>query len=103
ENPEARIRRVLQEMESVPKLERNAAFYCALAVARRGTIIWTVQRHVDGVIAHSPSGTGGFGYDPVFLLPGLNRTMADLNTEEKNRGSAREKSLAELGNFMMVF
>ena len=102
ENPAGRIRRVLQEMETVPEAQRDAVFYCALALARRGTIIWTVERHVNGVIAYSASGTGGFGYDPVFLLPELNRTMAELNTEEKNRLSARGKSLAELRKFLMI-
>ena len=102
ENPAARIRRVLREMETVPHEQRDAVFYCALALARNGKIVWTVERHVKGVIAHSPSGTGGFGYDPVFLLPELNRTMADLDTEEKNRLSARGKSLAELRKFLMV-
>ena len=102
ENPAARIRRVLQEMETVPDEQRDAVFYCALALARRGTLIWTVERRVNGVIAHSQSGTGGFGYDPVFLLPELNRTMADLDTEEKNRLSARGKSLTELRKFLML-
>ena len=102
DNPAARIQRVLREIDAVPNVRRDAAFYCALALARRGTIIWTVERHVNGVIAYSASGTGGFGYDPVFLLPELNRTMAELNTEEKNRLSARGKSLAELRKFLMI-
>ncbi len=102
ENPPARIRRVLHEMESVPDGQRDAVFYCALALAERGKIIWTVEGNVAGVIAHSPSGTRGFGYDPIFLLPGLNRTMAELNTEEKNRLSARGKALAELRKFLTI-
>src|SRR6266699_5580122 len=101
ENPGARIQRVLGEMKSVPDGRRDAVFYCALAVAKRGEIIWTAQRDVVGVIAHAPSGSEGFGYDPVFLLPELNRTMADLNTEEKNRLSARGKALAELRKFLL--
>ena len=44
----------------------------------------------------------GFGYDPVFLLPELNRTMADLSTEDKNRLSARGKALAELRKFLVL-
>ena len=102
ENPPARIRRVLHEMESVPDGQRDAVFYCALALAERGKIIWTVEGNVAGVIAHSPSGTCGFGYDPIFLLPGLNRTMAELNTEEKNRLSARGKALAELRKLLTI-
>jgi XTP/dITP diphosphohydrolase len=101
ENPPARIKRILQEMKSVPDGRRDAAFYCALALARGGKIIWTVQGDVEGVIAHAPSGSSGFGYDPVFVLPELNRTMADLSTEEKNRLSARGKALVELRKYLV--
>ena len=101
EDPPSRIKRILQEMNAVPGGQRNAAFYCALAVARAGKIIWTVLEDVKGVIGHSPSGSAGFGYDPVFLLPELNRTMADLSTEDKNSLSARGKALAELRKFLL--
>jgi XTP/dITP diphosphohydrolase len=100
-DPPSRIAKILQEMHSVPDGERNAVFYCALAVARGGSIIWTVQRDVAGVITRAPFGTGGFGYDPVFLLPELNRTMGELSTEEKNRLSARGKASAELRKFLV--
>ena len=100
-DPPARIKKILEEMKSVPDGRRNAAFYCALALARDGKIIWTVQGGVEGVIAHAPSGSSGFGYDPVFVLPELNRTMADLSTEDKNRLSARGKALAELHKFLL--
>jgi XTP/dITP diphosphohydrolase len=101
DGPTARIRRLLGEMEGVPDNRRQAVFYCALALARSGKIIWTVQSDVSGVIAHEPSGTAGFGYDPVFILPERNRTMAELSTEEKNRLSARGKALSELRNFLL--
>jgi non-canonical purine NTP pyrophosphatase (RdgB/HAM1 family) len=102
ENPPARIKRLLHEMQSIPDAERDAVFYCALAAARGGKIIWTVTCDVQGVIAKKPSGTEGFGYDPVFLLPERKRTMAQLNTEEKNRLSARGKALAELHKFLIT-
>src|SRR5215468_3313965 len=100
-DPPSRVKRILQEMESIPDGERNAVFYCALALARGGKTIWTVQQDVKGVITHAPSGTGGFGYDPVFLLPGLSRTMGELDTEDKNRLSARGKAVAELRKFLL--
>jgi XTP/dITP diphosphohydrolase len=100
-DPPSRIKRILQEMESIPDGERNAVFYCALALARGGKTIWTVQQDVKGVITHAPSGTGGFGYDPVFLLPGLSRTMGELGSEDKNRLSARGKAVAELRKFLL--
>lgn len=100
-DPPSRIARLLREMESVEDRNRNAVFYCALALARSGKRIWTVQGEVAGVIARSPSGTAGFGYDPVFLLPELNSTMADLSTEQKNQLSARGKALAELRKYLV--
>ena len=100
EDPPSRIARLLREMESVPDGERGAAFYCALAIARAGELVWTVERDAVGIIARSPSGTAGFGYDPVFLLPELNRTMAELTTEQKNRLSARGRTLSELRKFL---
>jgi XTP/dITP diphosphohydrolase len=100
-DPPSRIRRILQEMQPVPDGERQATFYCALAVARAGKTIWTVQGEVSGVIARTASGTGGFGYDPVFLLPELNRTMGELTTKDKNRLSARGKAIAGLRKFLL--
>jgi XTP/dITP diphosphohydrolase len=100
-DPPARIRRILSEMQTVPEGKRQASFYCALALAEKGRIICTVQGEVHGVIARRPSGTSGFGYDPVFLLPELNSTMADLSTEDKNRLSARGKALMRLRNFLV--
>lgn len=100
-DPPSRIKRILEEMQPVPEGKRQAAFYCALALAKKGRIIWTAQGEVHGVIARSPSGTSGFGYDPVFLLPELNSTMADLSTEDKNTLSARGKALMRLRNFLI--
>jgi XTP/dITP diphosphohydrolase len=101
-NPPARIHRLLQEMENVDEDRRQAVFYCALAVAESGKVIWTVQREVTGTIARAPSGTEGFGYDPVFILPMLNRTMAELTTEQKNRFSARGQAVAELKKWLLA-
>src|SRR5215813_10962009 len=67
-DPPSRIQRLLGEMKSVDDDNRRAAFYCALASARKGEVIWIVQEEVHGVIARSAAGTGGFGYDPVFFL-----------------------------------
>jgi XTP/dITP diphosphohydrolase len=100
-DPASRIRRVLLEMQPVPDGQRNAVFYCAFALARSGKTIWTVQGDVAGVIAHAAAGTGGFGYDPVFLLPEFNRTMGQLSTEDKNRLSARGKATAQLRKFLL--
>ena len=101
ETPAARIVKILTEMKSVPDGQRGATFYCALALARSGAIIWTIEGRVSGVIGRERAGAGGFGYDPVFLLPELNRTMAELPTEDKDRLSARGKALAGLRKFLL--
>jgi XTP/dITP diphosphohydrolase len=100
ENVNARMQKLLDEMKSVPAEKRTAFFVCALGVAQRGQLIWTVERRVYGCIAFSPSGDNGFGYDPVFYMPELDRTMAELSTEDKNRLSARGQALAELERFL---
>jgi XTP/dITP diphosphohydrolase len=102
-DPPARIKRILHEMRAIPDGQRQAMFYCALAVARAGETIWKDQGEVAGVIAHAPSGTAGFGYDPVFLLPEFGQTMADLSTDHKNRLSARGKALAKLRKYLLSF
>lgn len=100
-DPASRIQRLLREMESIPDDRRQAVFYCALALAQSSKVLWSAQREVPGVIAHTPAGTEGFGYDPMFVLPELNRTMAELPTVDKNRLSARGKALIELRNFLL--
>jgi XTP/dITP diphosphohydrolase len=100
-DPPSRIRRILEEMLTVPSGSRNAVFYCAFAVARAGKRIWTVQGEVSGIITDAPAGTGGFGYDPVFFLPELGQTMAELDTDDKNRLSARGKACAQLRKFLL--
>jgi XTP/dITP diphosphohydrolase len=98
----ARIQRVLHEMEAVPDENRGAAFVCALAVARRGEVIWTGEGRVEGTIGRGPQGTNGFGYDPIFYLPEFSRTMAELTLDEKNRVSHRGRALQQLMRHFVV-
>jgi XTP/dITP diphosphohydrolase len=96
----ARIHRVLTEMINVPKGRRHARFICALALARNRSLIWTTEGRVEGEIGFEPSGTGGFGYDPIFRLPDLGRTMAELSLEEKNKISHRGLALQRLAGYL---
>jgi len=81
---------LLQQLAGVD--DRRARYRCVLAVARNGTVLETAEGTVEGHIVSSPRGTGGFGYDPLFYLPALDRTMAEINDEarwERNhRGQA---------------
>ena len=93
-----RIARVLEEMCDVDDMERGARFVCAAALvspppdAREIVEIGSCR----GAIALEPRGHGGFGYDPVFHLPDLGKTMAELAPDEKNALSHRGRALAAI-------
>lgn len=77
-------------------VRRTARYRAALAVARDGQIVATAEGAVEGLVRLSPRGTGGFGYDPLFELPGLGRTMAEIDLETKHGFSHRGRAMAEL-------
>jgi XTP/dITP diphosphohydrolase len=93
---EERNRKLLGELAGVPTDRRDAEFVCALALACDGKIVWQVEERVSGRIAAAPAGTNGFGYDPVFFLPELGKTMGELSPEVKNRISHRGRALDRL-------
>jgi XTP/dITP diphosphohydrolase len=100
ETAEARISRVLAELTNVPRERRHARFICALALARNRSLIWTTEGRVEGEIGFEPAGSGGFGYDPIFRLPHLGLTMAELALEEKNKISHRGLALQQLATYL---
>lgn len=81
------------------KSDRGARFRCCVALAKPGMPTRTFEATCEGVIAQTPSGNGGFGYDPIFFIPELDRTMADLTAEEKHQVSHRGKVLREFGDY----
>jgi XTP/dITP diphosphohydrolase len=91
-----RRRKLLNALAGVPWERRTARFRCVIAIARpemRGDVR-TVQGICEGVVAFGPAGDNGFGYDPIFYLPDLGATMAQLPSEEKNRISHRGRAAA---------
>lgn len=84
--------RLLRELDGVE--DRRARFRCVLALAAPDGRDWTVEGCCEGRIAHAPSGTGGFGYDPLFHPVGATRSFAELTPAEKNRISHRARALA---------
>lgn len=89
-----RARALLAALDGVPAERRTARFRCALAaVTPQGQALCS-EGVCEGLIALGPSGTGGFGYDPVFYLPEHASTMADLPPEVKNRVSHRARAVA---------
>ncbi len=85
--------RLLREMEGVPDEARRARFVCVLAAAREGQTVLTARGEVEGMILREPRGTGGFGYDPLFYLPEIGKTMAELSAQEKAEVSHRGRAL----------
>jgi XTP/dITP diphosphohydrolase len=91
-----RIDKLLGELRGMRGSQRAAHFVCAIALAKQGHAIAVVTDHVEGEILNSPSGSGGFGYDPVFYYPPLKKTFAELTGHEKNLHSHRGKAFRKL-------
>jgi XTP/dITP diphosphohydrolase len=85
---------LLQRMNGIA--QRAARYHCVLALARAGKTLFTADGTVEGAILTAPRGHGGFGYDPLFFLPELNRTMAEISLEEKHNLSHRGRAFRAL-------
>ena len=86
---EANNARLLRELHDVPEEFRNGRFVCVLAVARNGHTLATFEGRAEGLILHAPRGSNGFGYDPLFFFPQVEKTFAELTAEEKAKYSHR--------------
>ena len=89
-----KISKLLGEIENITDENRTAHFVCVMTLTNpQGEIAHKTKGICNGKIAFQPYGNGGFGYDPVFVVDGLNRTMAEFTLEEKNTISHRAKAL----------
>ena len=93
-----RIAKLLKAMEG--KTDRRAKFVCAAAIAYRGEEVRIFVGEVKGVIADAPSGSNGFGYDPIFIPDGFSKTFAELTDEEKNAISHRGNAMRAVAAFL---
>jgi XTP/dITP diphosphohydrolase len=91
-----RVAKLLHQMEGVPDGRRGAVFRCALALASPAGEVTLAEGECRGEVLRAPRGSGGFGYDPVLLLPELGRTMAELTLEEKGRFSHRARAFERM-------
>ena len=89
---------LLDALASTREEDRTARYRCVLALARDGAILATADGTVEGQILAVPRGSGGFGYDPLFLLPDEGLTMAEVNLETRLRLSHRGRALVDLLN-----
>jgi XTP/dITP diphosphohydrolase len=87
---------LLQRLANVPAAQRSARYHCVLVAARDGVALYTADGSVEGLILEAPRGTGGFGYDPLFFLPELDRTMSEIDLETKLALSHRGRALRAL-------
>jgi XTP/dITP diphosphohydrolase len=89
-------RKLLQELSGVPREQRTARFLTVAALAGPDGTVRVTQGTLDGVITEQPRGGQGFGYDPVFFVPALGRTLAELSPAEKNAISHRAAAFRKM-------
>ena len=94
-----KVAKLLAEMESVPAPERSARFVCVIALVGQG-VRETFTSECRGMITCVPRGTGGFGYDPVFVVSGSTRTFAELTRAEKAALSHRGHALRQVRDWL---
>jgi XTP/dITP diphosphohydrolase len=87
---------LLQRLAGVPLAQRTARYRCVLVAARNGEALHTAEGSVEGLILEAPRGTNGFGYDPLFFLPELDRTVAEIDLETKLSLSHRGRAIEAL-------
>lgn len=94
-SPEARLKAVLFELKDVPWEKRVATFITVMCLITDFAEVFT-QGIVEGYITYEPMGTSGFGYDPIFYYPPMNKTYAEMAPEEKNSISHRARATSNM-------
>ena len=95
-NDQKNNEKLLKELENVPKEERKANFHCTLVLVGPDREPLFVEGNVEGFILCAPKGDNGFGYDPLFYVPNLEKSMGELSNDEKNKISHRAKAIEQL-------
>jgi len=90
------IAKLLDLLSNIPQEKRTARFVCSLALASPEKILLQTEGTLEGIIAFEPSGRNGFGYDPVFFVPELGKTVAQLSIKQKNAISHRSNAIKKL-------
>lgn len=92
---------LIERLKGVEEKERTARFVCAIAAVLPDGRVYTAEGTIEGLIGHEEKGENGFGYDPIFYLPGYNCTAAELNASRKNEISHRGKALAGMKEMLL--
>ena len=93
------VRKLLLTMKDAPPEKRSARFRCVVALKGPSAEEW-VDGTCEGVILTEPRGRGGFGYDPVFFIPEVGKTMAEMSAEEKNALSHRGRAFRKMAEVL---
>ncbi len=96
-----KIHELLKRMADVPESSRTARFVCQAVLVSGGTVIATASGVLEGMILRECRGEAGFGYDPVFVIPDLGKTLAQLSDSEKNTWSHRGKAMRQILDFLL--
>lgn len=102
-NDEKNNRKLLALLKGIPPEQRTARFVSSLAFITADGLLKVTEGYCEGFILEEPRGNGGFGYDPLFYLPTLGKTMAELSPTEKNQISHRGKALREMLPFLRQY
>jgi XTP/dITP diphosphohydrolase len=102
-NDPRNYRKLLQDLRATPGRTRSARFVCCIALAFPDGAVRTFFGYAEGRIGHEARGKQGFGYDPVFIPEGFERTFAEMGPEEKDLLSHRGKALEKLDEFLRNF
>jgi len=92
--------KVLKLLEGVPEEKRTARFVCCLCLSSPDNVLAETEGTLEGYITEKEIGENGFGYDPIFFVPHLNKTVAQLTRDEKNAISHRGGAIRELKHFL---
>lgn len=95
-NDQKNNEKLLEELKNTPEEERTANFHCSLVLVRPDKEPLHVVGTVDGLILQEPKGDNGFGYDPLFFVPELDKSMAELTSDQKNAISHRAQAIIKL-------
>jgi len=90
------IEKVLELLKDIPADKRTARFVCCLSLASPDQVLIRTQGKFEGLITEQKIGSNGFGYDPIFFVPHLEKTVAQLSSEEKNAVSHRGNAIRKL-------
>ena len=100
----AKMRKILDQLAAVPDAARESRFVCAMSIADdTGKIVFTAEGSCPGTLANQPHGTNGFGYDPIFVPDGFDRTFGELSGDIKQQISHRARAIKEIIRYLHGF